>query len=155
MKKRFPAIIIFISLSLIGLIYFQYIWLTTALKTKQRQLKESIFLSTTQAAEVLMESKTSLMPFHKKRRDSLRVNRLRIDILRPSVIQRYTKDEIRAIIRTCMDKHMLEGVAFEFAVTENSLSGDQVQSDQFFKYYMDSTHNTNVVVPLEIGRAHV
>jgi len=64
------------------------------------------------------------------------------------VIQRYTKDEIRAVIRTCMDKHLLEGVAFEFAVTENSLSGDQVQSDQFFKYYMDSTHNTNVVVPL-------
>jgi hypothetical protein len=35
MKKIFPIIIVLISLSLLGLIYFQFIWLTTAKETKE------------------------------------------------------------------------------------------------------------------------
>lgn len=148
MKKIFPRIAVFISLSLIGLIYFQYTWLSTSLKTKEKQLKESIFISTTEAAEALMESKSSLMPIQKKRLEAKEDKNFRMNILRPSVIQRYTKDEIHAVIRTSMNKHLLEDADFEFAVTENSLTGDQVQSDRFFTYYADSANNTSVVVPL-------
>ncbi len=148
MKKIFPAIAVLISLSLVGLIYFQYLLLSSALEIKQKQLKESIYISTTEAAEVLMDSKTSLLPRVKKEGDSIANNQIRLDVIRPSVIQRFTKEEIRAVIKSAMEKHMLDQAEFEFAVTENNANGDVLQSEKFYKYFTDSAHNTNIVAPL-------
>ncbi|HOV44217.1 MAG TPA: hypothetical protein PK320_01470, partial [Ferruginibacter sp.] len=58
--------------------------------------------------------------------------KLMMDFTRLSVLQRFTKNEMRDIIRTAFNKNMLADVPFEFAVTENSLSGDQVESEHFF-----------------------
>ncbi len=147
MKRVFPSITILILLSLLGLIFFQALWLKTARVTKEKQLKENIFLATTEAAEKLMEDKTGF--FSKDNHADLLFKSSKLDILRPSVIHRFTKDEIYAIIRNSMDKHFLENISFEFAVSDNSLTGDQVQSDNFFNFFIDSTHNTNVAIPLE------
>jgi len=147
MKRVFPSITILILLSLLGLIFFQALWLKTARVTKEKQLKENIFLATTEAAEKLMEDKTGF--FSKDNHADLLFKSSKLDILRPSVIHRFTKDEIYAIIRNSMDKHFLENISFEFAVSDNSLTGDQVQSENFFNFFIDSTHNTNVAIPLE------
>lgn len=149
MKKIFPIIIVLISLSLLGLIYFQFIWLTTAKETKEKQLKENIFFAANEAAEQLMNEKSNFKSFNKKTEQLIQDEKKRLEIFRPSVMQRYTKDEIHAIIRNSMDKHFLKGISFEFAVSDNSLTGDQVQSDQFFKYYLDSANNTNFAIPLQ------
>jgi len=149
MKKIFPIIIVLISLSLLGLIYFQFIWLTTAKETKEKQLKENIFFAANEAAEQLMNDKSNFKSFNKKTEQLIQNEKKRLEIFRPSVMQRYTKDEIHAIIRNSMDKHFLKGISFEFAVSDNSLTGDQVQSDQFFKYYLDSANNTNFAIPLQ------
>jgi len=148
MKKVFPIIAILISLSLFGLIYFQFLWLSTAKKTKEKQLRENIFMATSEAAEKLMENKSDF--FYGTQNSTLHFSseKLKMEILRPSVIQRFTKEEINSIIRKCFDKRMLEGVLFEFAVSDNSITGNQIQSNQFFKYFIDSTHNTNVAIPL-------
>lgn len=150
MKRIFPIITILITLSLFGLIYFQVLWLNTARLTKEKQLRENIFIASSDAADQLMETKTSLLPLNKKS-DLLFSdnNHIKMEILRPSVMQRFSKDEIYAIIRKALDKHMLEGVPFEFAVSDNSVSGDQIQSTNFLKYFIDSTHNTNVALPLQ------
>ncbi len=150
MKRIFPVIIILIILSLFGLIYFQVLWLQTAKLTKEKQLRENIFIACTEAAEELIEKKTSLLPLSKKS-DLLFSNndQIKMEILRPSVIQRFSKDEIYLIIRKSLDKHLLDGIPFEFAVSDNSVSGDQIQSTNFLKYFLDSTHNTNVALPLE------
>ena len=149
MKKIFPIIIVLISLSLLGLIYFQFIWLTTAKETKEKQLKENIFFAANEAAEQLMNEKSNFKSFNKKTEKLIQNEKKRLEIFRPSVMQRYSKDEIQAIIRNSMDKHFLKGVSFEFAVSDNSITGDQVQSDQFFKYYLDSVNNTNFAIPLQ------
>ncbi len=149
MKKIFPIIIVLISLSLIGLIYFQFIWLTTAKETKEKQLKENIFFAANEAAEQLMNEKSNFKSFNKKTEQLIQNEKKRLEIFRPSVMQRYTKDEIQAIIRNSMDRHFLKGISFEFAISDNSLTGDQVQSDQFFKYYLDSANNTNFAIPLQ------
>jgi len=149
MKKIFPIIIVLISLSLIGLIYFQFTWLTTAKATKEKQLKENIFFAANEAAEQLMNDKSSFNSFNKKTEKLIPNEKKRLDIFRPSVIQRYSKDEIQAIIRNSMDKYFLKGISFEYAVSDNSLTGDQVQSDNFFKYYLDSVNNTNFAIPLQ------
>jgi two-component system phosphate regulon sensor histidine kinase PhoR len=148
MKKMFPAIAVMITLSLLGLIYFQFVWLTSAHKTKEKQLKENIFLATSEAAERLMEDKSNLFNLDKTKEHAFSNDKMKMEILRPSVMQRFTKDEIGAIIRKSMNMHMLEDIPFEFAVSDNSIVGDQVQSDNFFKYFIDSAHNTNVALPL-------
>ncbi len=148
MKRVFPVITILISLSLFGLIYFQFIWLTSARNAKEKQLRENIFLATTDAAEKLMENKSDFLLLNKNKELNFSSEKLKMDILRPSVIQRYTKEEISAVIRKSFDKRLLEGIHFEFAVSDNSITGEQIQSDQFFKYFIDSTHNTNVAIPL-------
>jgi two-component system phosphate regulon sensor histidine kinase PhoR len=149
MKKIFPIIIVLISLSLLGLIYFQFIWLTTAKATKEKQLKENIFFAANEAAEQLMNDKSSFNSFNKTTEKLITNEKKRLEIFRPSVMQRYSKDEIQAIIRNSMDKYFLKGISFEFAVSDNSLTGDQVQSDNFFKYYLDSVNNTNFAIPLQ------
>jgi len=149
MKKIFPIIIVLISLSLLGLIYFQFIWLTTAKATKEKQLKENIFFAANEAAEQLMNDKSSFNSFNKTTEKLIPNEKKRLEIFRPSVMQRYSKDEIQAIIRNSMDKYFLKGISFEFAVSDNSLTGDQVQSDNFFKYYLDSVNNTNFAIPLQ------
>jgi two-component system phosphate regulon sensor histidine kinase PhoR len=149
MKKIFPIIIVLISLSLLGLIYFQFIWLTTAKATKEKQLKENIFFAANEAAEELMNEKSNFKSFNKQTEKLILNEKKRLEIFRPSVMQRYSKDEIQAIIRNSMDKHFLKGISFEFAVSDNSITGDQVQSDQFFKYYLDSINNTNFAIPLQ------
>jgi len=148
MKRVFPAIAILISLSLFGLIYFQFLWLTTAKKTKEKQLRENIFLATSEAAEKLMENKSDFLSENKNANLIFPNEKIKMEIIRPSVIQRFTKEEINAIIRKTFDKRLLDGVSFEFAVSDNSITGDQIQSDQFFKYFIDSLHNTNVAIPL-------
>lgn len=149
MKKIFPLIIVLISLSLLGLIYFQFIWLTTAKETKEKQLKENIFFAANEAAEQLMNDKSNFKSFNKRTEKLIPNEKKRLEIFRPSVMQRYSKDEIQAIIRNSMDKYFLKGISFEFAVSDNSLTGDQIQSDQFFKYYLDSVNNTNFAIPLQ------
>jgi two-component system phosphate regulon sensor histidine kinase PhoR len=149
MKKIFPLIIVLISLSLLGLIYFQFTWLTTAKATKEKQLKENIFFAANEAAEQLMNDKSKFNSFNKTTEKLIPNEKKRLEIFRPSVMQRYSKDEIQAIIRNSMDKYFLKGISFEYAISDNSLTGDQVQSDNFFKYYLDSVNNTNFAIPLQ------
>ena len=67
---------------------------------------------------------------------------------KPSVIKRFSRDEIEDIIRMGFNKNNLQNYPFEFNVKVNSINGDQVYSDNFFKYY-DDTNNLRHVLPLE------
>jgi len=67
---------------------------------------------------------------------------------KPSVIKRFSKDEISDVIRMGFEKNNLHGYQFEFNVRANTINGDQVYSDDFFKYYDDTT-NLRHVLPLE------
>lgn len=149
MKKIFPIITILILLSLFGLIFFQVLWLTTARKTKEKQLRDNISLAANEAAEKLMEEKMGFLPSSKKSDLLFPNDKMKVELLRPSVMLRYSKEEISAIIRKAMDKHFLEDVPFEFAVFDNSITGDQMQSEHFFKYYLDTANNTNFALPLQ------
>ncbi|HPH85957.1 MAG TPA: HAMP domain-containing sensor histidine kinase [Ferruginibacter sp.] len=147
MKKIFPIITVLILLSLLGLIFFQFLWLKSAREIKEQQLTDNISRAINEAAEKLMEDKNTL-PF-KKKSDLLFPNeKRRLEFYRPSVIQRFSKDEISDIIRAALDKYLVKKIPFEFAVTENTLMGDQVESPNFFKYYADSASNFNMVIPL-------
>ena len=57
MKRVFPIITVLILLSLLGLIFFQFLWLKSAKEVKEQQLIDNINRATNEAAEKLMQDK--------------------------------------------------------------------------------------------------
>ncbi len=147
MKKIFPVITFLILISLLGLIFFQFLWLQTAKKIKQKQFTENVIRATAQAAGELVEG-NQLVPQGKLPRISLGSNRIPQELLKPSVMQRFTLEEIRAIIKRALENNYLPNVNFEFAITQNSLLGDRLESDHFFQCYMDSLNHMRHIIPL-------
>lgn len=147
MKRIFPIISFLILLSLLGLIFFQFLWLKTAKEVKEQQLRENVSRAVNEAGNILVED-VMVLPLKKKSDLIFPSDKMQSELFKPSVIQRYSKEEIHNIIRKALDNHMLKDVDFEFAVTQNSLAGDQVQSVNFFKYYVDSSNHTQQVIPL-------
>ena len=75
-------------------------------------------------------------------------DKLQMQYFKPSVIKRFSKDEISDIIKSGFAKFNLQNYPFEFNVMVNSINGDQVYSDNFFKYYRDTVNSISVVYAL-------
>lgn len=148
MKKIFPVITVLTALSLLGLIFFQFLWLKSAKEIKEQQLNENIAKASNEAAIKLMED-NSFLPRPRKNSLLFPSDKTQFDFVRPSVIQRFSKDDIKDIIKNSFDRNGLAGISFEFAITENTWLGDQLVTDNFFKYYLDSTHNVRNVIFLQ------
>ncbi|MEO6404870.1 MAG: HAMP domain-containing sensor histidine kinase [Ferruginibacter sp.] len=146
MKRIFPVITILIFLSLLGLIFFQVLWIKSAKNIKEQQLSDNIDRATYEAAERLMQE-TSLLTFPKKNDVLFPQDKMQLDFFKHSVLQRFTKEEISEIINTSLSKHFLKDVPFEFAVAQNMIIGGEMQSDNFLKFYSD-TNNLRHVIPL-------
>ena len=147
MKKIFPLITVLILLSLLGLIFFQFLWLKSAKEIKEQQLEDNIAKSITEAAEKLVQEKPGLS-FNRKS-ELLFPDKLKMEFFKPSVIQRFSKEDIKEILRAALKKNLLKDIPFEFAITENSLTtAEQVTSDNFFKYYNDSSNNLRRIIEL-------
>ncbi|CAN5882291.1 hypothetical protein BH11BAC4_BH11BAC4_09670 [soil metagenome] len=147
MKRVFPIITVLILLSLLGLIFFQFLWLKSAKEVKEQQLIDNINRATNEAAEKLMQDKR-FPPLNKNPNLLFPNDRLQREFYRPSVMQRYSKEEISDIIRQSLDRNNLRNAPYEFAVTQNSLTGDEIQTENFYKYYIDTNNNTHHIIPL-------
>jgi two-component system phosphate regulon sensor histidine kinase PhoR len=149
MKKVLPIITILISLSLLGLIFFQFLWIKSAHDAKNKQVEENIVRSMRDAGERLTSDNGTIIPLPQKN-DLLFSgdNKIQLQPFRLSVMQRYTKEEITEIIRAEFNKNNLKHYPFEFAVVENSITGKQMLTENFYKLYQDSANNQNHVIPL-------
>jgi two-component system phosphate regulon sensor histidine kinase PhoR len=145
MKRIFPVITILIFFSLLGLIYFQYAWIQQALEDKSQQFENSMKLVTATAATDLADDKGNLSPFD---------NRKNTDILFPlnafpsTIVHRFTREEIGAKIKKAFEKNNIKNVDFEFAITNISLIGDDLQSKKYAEAYFDTVHNLRFVSPI-------
>ncbi|MBK8521775.1 MAG: HAMP domain-containing sensor histidine kinase [Ferruginibacter sp.] len=149
MKKIFPVITILILFSLLGLIFFQYMWIKSAKDIKDKQVEDNIVSAQYFAATILTQERNALMPLTRKSDLLFPGDKLQMQYFKPSVIKRFSKDEISDIIRMGFNKFNLKDYPFEFNVSVNAINGDQVYSDNFYKYYLDSANNLNHVLPLE------
>ena len=149
MKRIFPIITILILLSLLGIIFFQFLWIKGSLESEEQKFYEHVAMATSQAATDLMEEKGNLMPMLRKNESVFPSDKLQLEIFKPTITQKFSKDDIRAIIRKAFDKHNLHNIPFEFAVSPTSLIGEEIQSDNFFKLYSDSVNNRLHVIQLE------
>lgn len=147
MKRIFPLISLFVLLSLLGLIFFQYLWLQSAKDVKEKELRSNVIRSTADAAAQLVQE-NSFIPLPKKSELLYPSGRLPDELLRPSIIQRYSKEEIESVIRKALNNNFLNEVEFEYAVTDFSMGGEEITSDNFYKHYMDSANNVRQFIQL-------
>ncbi len=149
MKKTFPIITILITISLFGLIFFQILWIDGVKESQMQKLEENVQLATGNAGVRLMEEK--LTSIFSKRNDLLiGEDRFLLDMRKHSVIHRFNKDEIKAIISEELAKTGMKPVPFEFTVSDNNIaSAEQITSENFFKYYADSLNYIKHFVPLQ------
>ncbi len=149
MKRIFPIITVLVLLSLLGIIFFQYLWIKGSLESEEQKFYEHVSMATNQAANDLMEEKGNLMPMIKKNQMLFPSEKLQLEIFKPTITQKYSIDEIRAIIKKAFDKQSLHKIPFEFAIFPLSLVGEEIQSDNFYRLYVDSANNRMHVIELE------
>ncbi len=149
MKRIFPVITILIFLSLLGIIAFQILWIKGALKSEEFKFNEHVTMATYQASVDLMAEKGNFIPLNKRQSPIFHGDRMQLDFFTPTIIQRYSKEEINDIIRKAFNKQQLQKLPFEFSITSTSLLGEQLQSDNFEALAADSLNNNPIVVPLE------
>jgi two-component system phosphate regulon sensor histidine kinase PhoR len=150
MKKIFPIITILILLSLLGLIFFQILWLKSSLESQEQKFNEHLIMATYQVSEDLIQEKGNLMPLIKKKNQSLLPSeRLQLEFFAPTIAQKFTKDEIKQIIRRAFEKQQLKKVPFEFSISSMSLAGEDLVSENYYKMQADTINNIRQAIPLE------
>ncbi len=149
MKKIFPIITVLILLSLLGLIFFQVLWIQSAWDSRNKQIEENFVQAVANAGSILTQEKNMLLQPPQKTDLLFPGDRLQMQYFRPSVIKRFSRDEIAEVVRNSLNKFNLQHFPFEFNVRVNAINGEQVYSDNFFKYYADSSNSLSIVYPLE------
>ncbi|MEN9569483.1 MAG: hypothetical protein RL172_714 [Bacteroidota bacterium] len=149
MKRIFPVITILILLSLLGLIFFQVLWLKGALESQEQKFNEHLILATYQVSQDLVQEKGNLMPMIKKNPSVFPSERLQMEFFAPTIIQKFTKDEIKQVIRRAFDKQNLQKIPFEFSISSTSLIGEELVSDNYYKMQGDTINNIRQAIFLE------
>ena len=149
MKKIFPVITILILLSLLGLIFFQVLWLKSSLETQEQKFHEHLNTATFQVSQSLVEEKGNLMALSKKNNSLFPSERLQLELFAPTIAQKFSKDEIKQIIRNVFDKQNLKEVPFEFSISSTSLVSEELVSENFYKMQNDTLNNVQKVIALE------
>src|ERR1700754_1223161 len=121
MKKIFPVITILIFFSLLGLIFFQYMWIKSAKDIKDKQVEGNIVQAEYYASTILTQDRSSLIPLAKKSDLLFPGDKLQMQYFKPSVIKRFSKDEINDIIRSAFNKFNLKDYPFEFNIFVNAI----------------------------------
>ncbi len=146
MKKIFPSITILVFISLLGIIYFQYVWIKQALEDKELQFEESITRVTATAARDLSEEKGKISPFDNRKNSDLLFP---LNIFPTTIAHKFTREEIRSKIQKAFKKNNIDNIDFEFAISTTSMIGDDLQSRKFYETYIDTQNNTSFIYPLE------
>lgn len=149
MKRIFPIITLLIFLSLLGLIFFQVLWIKSARDSKDKQVEENLIFAMRDAAEELTKESSFTTPII-RRNDLLFPNdKMQLQYYYPSVAERFSRDQISAILRKAFNKNHLEKYPFEYAIMSNSITGEQMLSNFYFTLSQDTVNNKNHVIPLE------
>ncbi|MEO8823711.1 MAG: HAMP domain-containing sensor histidine kinase [Ginsengibacter sp.] len=145
MKKIFPIITVLVFISLLGIVFFQIVWIKQALQDKELQFEETIKMVTIQSAKDLEEERSKLSQFD---------NRKNADLLFPlqvfptTIAHNFSVSEVSSIINKEFEKSNIKNLDFEFAVTTTSMIGDDLQSRNFYAAYSDTINNTAFIFPL-------
>jgi two-component system phosphate regulon sensor histidine kinase PhoR len=146
MKRIFSLIIVLVFISLLGIIFFQYVWIKQALQDKELQFEETIKMVTIDAARELINEREKLSPFDNRKNADLLFP---LNVFPTTIAHNFSRHEIRSLINKEFEKNNFKNVDFEFAISTTSMIGDDLQSKNFYSAYCDSANNYSVVYPLD------
>jgi len=146
MKKIFPIITVFVFISLLGIIFFQIVWIKQALQDKELQFEETIKMVTIQSGNDLISEKAKISPFDNRKNADLLFP---LNVFPTTIAHIFSRHEIRDIINKEFEKSGIKGADFEWAITTTSMIGDDLQSKNFYNAYTDSANNYASVYPLD------
>ncbi len=112
---------------------------------KEQQFKENLVIVTATTGMDLVEQKGNLSPFDNKKNN---------DELAPivgsplTITHKFTRDQIRMKIKNAFQMHGFKEMPFEFAVGPISMIGEQIESDNFARFFHDTINNKAIVYPL-------
>ncbi|HVY75105.1 MAG TPA: HAMP domain-containing sensor histidine kinase [Puia sp.] len=161
MKKNFTIIFVLISISLIGIIYIQWNWVTTMVENKQEELNHKLVDVTADVARELIEYKQEALSGAQLLRtrpgfDFRPSDQLLQEIMRPPLIsQKFSYEEIRDKLRRAFIYRGLKNTPFEFCIfSEVGLNSAvnsntyELRSPHFFTASTDTLHNKQTMLPL-------
>ncbi|MEO6837280.1 MAG: HAMP domain-containing sensor histidine kinase [Ginsengibacter sp.] len=146
MKKIFSLIIVLVFVSLMGIIFFQYVWIKQALQDKENQFDEAVNMVTINAANDLINERAKLSPFDSRKNADLL---LPLNVFPTTIAHNFSRHEIREIINKEFEKNNINNINFEFAISTTSMIGDNLQSRNFYNAYSDSINNHSFIIPLD------
>ncbi|MFI5186599.1 MAG: sensor histidine kinase [Chitinophagales bacterium] len=138
MKKIFPIIIGLISLSLVGIIVIQLLWLKNMVLLRQEQVRHRIQDGVTLAGNNLAQRKANYN-IDNKTFPNLMPGEFPLDYLRPNTIgQRLSTSQIADIINKAFHQYDLDKIRFEFGIAVIPTSVMEKQSRNFTVVYNES-----------------
>src|SRR5665213_697182 len=101
MKKIFPIITVLVFISLLGIIFFQIVWIRQALQDKELQFEETIKMVTIQSANDLMNERAKITSFDNRKNGDLLFP---LNVFSQTIAHNFSKHEIRTIINKEFEK---------------------------------------------------
>jgi two-component system, OmpR family, phosphate regulon sensor histidine kinase PhoR len=161
LKKNFTIIFILISVSLIGIIYIQWNWITTMVENKEEELRHKLVDVTSDVAGELIEYKKTAISGSQLLRTPQGFGfrpseQFMQELMKPPLIsQRFSYQEISDLLRKAFIYRGLKDTKFEFSIFSNySFSSSifsnthELKSPNYYQAFLDSVHNQRMVFPL-------
>jgi len=145
MKKIFPIITVLVFISLLGIIFFQIVWIRQALQDKELQFEDTIQMVTIQSVHDLEDERSKVSQFANRKNGDLLFP---LNVFPTTIAHNFSRQEVRAIINKQFEKNGVKNLDFEFAVTTTSMIGDDLQSKNFYSAYSDTLNNSTFISPL-------
>ena len=161
MKKNFTIIFILISVSLIGIIYIQWNWITTMVENKEEELHHKLVDVTTDVARELIEFKQTALSGSQLLRSPQGFGfrpseQFFQELMHPLLIsQKFSYQEMEEKLRKAFNYRGLKDTKFEFCIfTDAGISSSvfstttELKSANFFPSLLDTIHNLQMISPL-------
>ncbi len=162
MKKNFTIIFILITVSLVGIIYIQWNWITTMVENKEEELNHKLNDVTTDVFRELIDYKQTAIAGSQLLRSpqsfgfSRPSEQFREELMRPPLIsQRFSYQEMSDILRKAFNYRGLKDTKFEFCIFSGGglsssifSSNSELKSPNYFASFTDTIHNLRTLLPL-------
>jgi two-component system phosphate regulon sensor histidine kinase PhoR len=149
MKRTFPAIIILITLSLLGLFLLQVSWLKNLLEVTRNQFENNINQAAAVVSKDLSKKVYSSPTLRLPRRSGMTFSSdFHLHLLKPPTVEeKFSLTEVQQKLRDAFDRQNLRNVRFEFAVT-NTNDDYEMFSEGYSKAFWDTANNKRSYNPI-------
>ncbi len=120
MKRLLPVITILIFLSLLGIIFFQVLWILQATESRRQQFEQHVNVVISTAANELVQDRNNISPLNRKKNNEVLFP---LNIYPPPVSKKFTREEIASRIKKVFQKNYIKTDPFQIRITNNYNEG--------------------------------